>query len=373
MKKKYEVGIIGGGAWGTVLAKVIAENGHRVSLWCFERETCDSINNKRINERFLPDTVLPENVSAVTDLLRAAESKDFLVIATPSAFIIDTIKKILGVPDIIEAKTLISVVTKGFVRTARGVKLIVETLENYLPGSYKGNLVYVSGPSMASEVAAGKLTGLISASNNAMNSIKVRELISSEKLVVFSSFDVIGVQVSAAVKNIIAIAFGMLETLAEMSRDFGANAESLLIAAGLNEIQTIGQALGSTHAETFTSIAGVGDLDVTCRSVYGRNRRFGREILTKDALARYSSVDELIAHIPEIGYFPEGVLAAQCVHELAQELRFKETRIRLPISEGVYKVLNKELDPMRAVETILATIARNIRSDSGSSEESTPE
>jgi glycerol-3-phosphate dehydrogenase (NAD(P)+) len=369
LKKKYEVGVIGAGAWGTVLAKVIAEKGHRVTIWCFEQDTCAEINEKHTNSRYLPDTSLPGNLRASTDLLAASRGKDFLLIATPSAFVVDTVKRILGAPEIIEGRTLIGIVTKGFVPTAKGVKLIVETIENYLPGSYTGNVVYISGPSMASEVAMGKLTGLISASSNALNSIKFRKLISSDRLVVFSSLDVIGVQVSAAVKNIIAIAFGMLETLTEQTRGFGANTESLLIAAGLNEIQLIGQALGSTHPETFTSIAGVGDLDVTCRSVYGRNRKFGREILTLDRLTPYSSIDDLIAHIPDIGYYPEGILAAQCVHELAKELRARESRIWLPISDGVYKVLNKELDPMCALDKVLSTITRGSRAEPDSCEE----
>ena len=194
---------------------------------------------------------------------------------------LSSIKKILGCVNIREGRTIISILTKGFIETPAGIRLITEAMEDYLPGMYRGKLVYVSGPSHAIEVAQGKLTGLISASRSGRNSIRVRELLVGRSLVVFSSLDVRGVQISAALKNVIALAFGMLDALKESSDQFGDNTESLLLAAGLNEIQVLGRALGATHPETFTSIAGVGDLDVTCRSIHGRNRRFGREIILK--------------------------------------------------------------------------------------------
>ena len=156
-------------------------------------------------------------------------------------------------------------------------KLIVSTLEDYFPGFYRDNIVYIAGPSHAEEVSVNKLTGLISACRNGKNSIRFRELLTSPSLFVFSSIDVIGVQTCAATKNVIAIAFGMLDALKENSDYFGDNTESLLLAAGLNEIQKIGKVLGATHPETFTSISGVGDLDVTCRSIHGRNRRLDRK------------------------------------------------------------------------------------------------
>ena len=154
----------------------------------------------------------------------------------------------------------------------------------------KRPVVVLTGPSHAEEVAMGKLTGLIAASENPMNSIRFRELLRVRGLMVYSSLDVVGVQICAAAKNVIAVVFGSLDAVAETSDLFGDNTESLLLAAGLNEIQTLGFAMGATHAETFSSIAGVGDLDVTCRSKYGRNRRFGHELIQKDLLANFSSL-----------------------------------------------------------------------------------
>ena len=183
----------------------------------------------------------------------------------------------------------------------------------------------------------GKVTGLVAACENPRNSIRFREALRSKGLLVYSSFDVIGVQICAAAKNVVAVAFGCLDAIAEKSDVFGDNTESLLLAAGLNEIQIIGRAMGATHPETFTSISGVGDLDVTCRSKYGRNRRFGHDIIQKNILDKFSDLDDLIARISEIGYLPEGPVACKYVHQIAQE-----RNLRLPICNGQFRILNKK-------------------------------
>ena len=348
MKK---VGILGAGAWGTAIGKSIAENGHDVELWSFEQSVADEINERHKNSLYLPDVELPTKLRATTSILTAATEKDFLIVATPSLFTLDAVKAVLTAPNIVEGETQIGVVTKGFITQKKRVRLIVETLEDYLPGFYKGNIVYISGPSHAEEVARGKLTGLISASANPKNSIRFRQLLNSPSVVVFSSLDVIGVQVCAAVKNVIAIAFGILDALKERSEPiFGDNTESLLLAAGLNEIQSIGIALGSTHPETFTSIAGVGDLDVTCRSPYGRNRRFGRDVVLKNVIEPYGTIQEVQDSIKKIGYLPEGLFAVQAAREIAEKHRLK-----LRIVGGVYRILNREAEPDDEIRRILTT------------------
>ncbi|MDC7125577.1 MAG: NAD(P)-binding domain-containing protein, partial [Spirochaetales bacterium] len=263
-----KIGIINAGAWGTAMAQTLGEIGHDVEMWEFMEDVVEDINNKHKNSRYLLGVDLNKNVTATSDLSKAVSGKDFIIIATPSLYILDIVKKIVPIQDIMEGKPVIGVLTKGFINTTKGPSLITQAMEDYLPGFYKDSLVYISGPSHAEEVARGKLTGLISASKNGMNSIRVRELMSGSNLVVYSSLDTIGVQTCGAVKNVIAIAYGILDALSEISDKFGDNTESLLLAAGLNEIQQLGTALGSEYPETFTSIAGVGDLDVTCRSKY---------------------------------------------------------------------------------------------------------
>ena len=300
----------------------------------------DSINNCHENKRYLPGFTLSKELRASTDIEEVASDREFLILGSPSLYLASTIKKILHVPSIADGSTCIGVLTKGFVPSDDGPRLILETLEQVLPPSYRGNLVYVAGPSHAEEVAMGKLTGLIAASENPKNSIRFRELLRVPGLMVYSSLDVVGVQICAAAKNVIAVVYGSLDAIAENSTLFGDNTESLLLAAGLNEIQTLGFAMGATHAETFTSISGVGDLDVTCRSKFGRNRRFGHDIINTDILTKFKNLDDLIAHIGEIGYLPEGAVACKYVHAIAEKHNLK-----LPICNALYRILNKEIEP----------------------------
>jgi glycerol-3-phosphate dehydrogenase (NAD(P)+) len=344
------VAVIGAGAWGTAVAKVIAENKiaagqtEDVMLWARKKETADEITCQHTNARYLPGVLLPANIKADTDICAVANGKDFLILATPSLYLLDTAKRILTLSSIREGETQIAVITKGFLPGKDGPRLIVETLEDYLPGFYRQSLVYIAGPSHAEEVSRSKVTGLIAAGENAKNTFRFRDLIKNTRILVFSSLDVRGVQVAAAAKNVIAIAFGVLDALKTSDTEgfgaaFGDGTSSLLLAAGLNEIQMLGRAMGATHPETFTSISGVGDLDVTCRSVFGRNRRFGRDIIEKRILHRYQNIDDLISRISEIGYLPEGVAAAKYVHILAEKHGLK-----MPLSTGLYHILNREIE-----------------------------
>jgi glycerol-3-phosphate dehydrogenase (NAD(P)+) len=351
IEQKFRIGVINAGAWGTAVAKVLADKGHEVTIWEPFEEVVLDINTNHTNSRYLLGVNLPETLKATKDLLEAAGGKDYLVVATPSLYVLDIAKKLITVPEILEGKTVIGILTKGFILTSSGPALITRALEDYLPGSYKGSLVYLSGPSHAEEVARGKVTGLISASANGRNAIRFRQLFASTNLLLFSSLDVTGVQTCAAVKNVVAIAFGMLDALKELSNNFGDNTESLLLAAGLNEIQTLGQALGATHPETFTSIAGVGDLDVTCRSKYGRNRRFGNEIIKDGIIRQFSDLEDLISQIDKVGYLPEGAVASRSVQAITEAKKLK-----LPICTMVYRILNREVEPLQAITTLMRGI-----------------
>ncbi|MDR2517335.1 MAG: NAD(P)-dependent glycerol-3-phosphate dehydrogenase [Spirochaetaceae bacterium] len=353
------VAVLGAGAWGTAVAKVLGDKGEKVVLWAYEKETVDDINNNHANSRFLPGVTFSANLTASRDIGAVVNGKEFLILAVPSLFLMNTVREILTAPSIQEGETNIAVITKGFLPTAKGPRLLLETLEDYLPGFYRNSLVYIAGPSHAEEVARGRVTGLIAASENAKNSFRFRDLLKTNRLLVFSSLDVRGVQVAAAAKNVIAIAFGILDALktsgagrtGEGSGEdemFGDGTESLLLAAGLSEIQALGRAMGATHPETFTSISGVGDLDVTCRSVFGRNRRFGREIIEKDILAPFANLEDLLGRLNEISYLPEGVAAAKYVRMLADRYRLK-----MPISTGLYRILNKETRPLEFVDSFL--------------------
>ena len=342
------VGIIGGGAWGTGIAQALARGGHKVEIWALEDDVVSSINNEHENKRFLPGFKLESSITCSNDIWQVAFGKEFLFVASPSIFLAQTLAKINTVPNIVDGSTIIAALTKGFVPSANGPKLILETIESALPEVYKDCTVYVAGPSHAEEVAMGKITGLVAASLNPKNSIRVRELLKVPGLMVFSSFDIIGTQICAAAKNVIAAVYGAMDAISETSDIVGDNTESLLLAAGLNEIQTLGFAMGATHAETFTSVSGVGDLDVTCKSKYGRNRRFGQDIVKTDMLSRFKDIDDLIANVGKIGYLPEGAIACKYVHEIAQKKDLK-----LPVCNALYKVLNKESTVEQMVKELL--------------------
>ena len=330
------VGVIGGGAWGTGIAQAIARGNNKVEIWALEDEVVESINKEHENKKFLTGYKLSENITCSNDIVKVASDKEFLIIASPSLFLASTMAKIKDVPSIADGSTIIASVTKGFVPSAEGPKLILETMESVLPEFYKDCTVYVAGPSHAEEVAMGKITGLVAASLNPKNSIKVRELLKVPGLLVYSSFDVVGV------------VYGALDALSEKSDIIGDNTESLLMAAGLNEIQTLGFAMGASHAETFTSISGVGDLDVTCKSKYGRNRRFGQDIIKTDMLSKFKNIDDLIANVGKIGYLPEGAIACKYVHEIAQK-----KDIKLPICDALFKILNKEKTIDEIIDSLL--------------------
>jgi glycerol-3-phosphate dehydrogenase (NAD(P)+) len=348
---RKKIGIINAGAWGTAISKVIGELGHQVEIWEFMPDVVKEINDKHTNSRYLLGVKLSKNITASENLEQVVSGKDFIIIATPSLYILDIVKKIVPVKDIMEGKPTIGILTKGFIQGQNGPTLITRAMEDYLPGFYKDNLVYISGPSHAEEVARGKLTGLISASRSGLNSIRFRELLSGSNLMVYSSFDIVGVQTCGAMKNVIAIAYGILDALMEISENFGDNTESMLLAAGLGEIQLLGKALGSEYPETFTSLAGVGDLDVTCRSKYGRNRKFGREVVNDRKLDSFSDINDLITNISKIGYLPEGAVATSHVKQLINQYKLK-----LPIAESVFRILNKEEQPLEAVQEMVKNL-----------------
>ncbi len=342
------IGVIGAGAWGTAVAISLARAGHSVEIWALEQDVCEDINQKHENTRFLAGYKTPENLTASNNIKEVAAGKNFLILASPSLYLAKTMQGLLDIPNIQDGSTYIGILTKGFIPSETGPKLIVETLEDVLPDVYRHNLVYIAGPSHAEEVAMGKVTGLVAASENPMNSIRFREVMRSKGLLVYSSLDVIGVQICAAAKNVIAVAFGILDAISEKSRDFGDNTQSLLLAAGLNEMLILGRAMNASHPETFTSIAGVGDLDVTCRSKFGRNRKFGQEIIRDRILDKFSDIDDLISRISEIGYLPEGAVACKYVHIISGMYDLK-----MPISNGLFRILNKELAPVEFIEKLL--------------------
>ena len=189
------VGIIGAGAWGTAVGAALARGGHTVEIWALEEDVVESINGDHENKRYLPGYTLSPGLTASGDIKKVATDKQFIIVGSPSLYLASTIKSFVDVPNIVEGKTIIGALTKGFVPNDEGLpKFVLETMEAALPPCYKGATVYIAGPSHAEEVALGKITGLITASDHHRNAISVRDLLRVPGIMAYASFDPIGVQ-----------------------------------------------------------------------------------------------------------------------------------------------------------------------------------
>ena len=173
----YTVGIIGAGAWGTALGTALARGGHKVQLWAMEEDVVESVNGSHENKRYLPGLSLYPTLTASTDIKEVAKDKQFLIMGSPSLYLASTIARFTDVPNIADGSTIIGALTKGFVPVGEEPHFVLETMESALPASYKDATVYIAGPSHAEEVAMGKITGLIAASNHHRNAIQMRDLL----------------------------------------------------------------------------------------------------------------------------------------------------------------------------------------------------
>lgn len=344
MSKK--IAILGAGAWGLAVGQVLAE-GNKVIFWSHSpveelRETYTS--------PYLKNVDLHKSLSFSNSLEEVVQGRDLILIATPSIYTLTLVKSLGVILEESKEKPVIGILTKGFLEENGKIDLILPTLENHLPSSYHNELIYISGPSHAEEVARGVITGLVAASSSPKKALEVRDIMSSPTLKIYPSFDPIGVQVAGALKNAVAIAFGILDAFKERGiYHIGDNTESFLFAVGLNEIQTFGKALGSTHPETFSSIAGVGDLDVTCRSVHGRNRRFGRSVILDNILSNFTDIEDLKANMSQIGYMVEGIASCYYAIKIAEEKEIKVTLL-----SALYDLLNKKQEPHLIINSFLS-------------------
>jgi glycerol-3-phosphate dehydrogenase (NAD(P)+) len=347
-----DIAVIGGGAWGTAIANSLCKNNNNVKLWCFEKEVAEEINENHTNSRYLYGVWLNSDIKASDNLKEVVNGSEYVFYVTPS-FVLQNIVK--ESKDYLSNDVIPVFLTKGFIDVNKALpQLPLSIADEILPAKLKGNSVFLSGPSHAEEVARSVYTGLIASSLNKKNAIKVRDICGNEFLSVFVSFDPIGVQVSAALKNIVAIAFGFADALSEYDKNIGDNTFAMVISTGLNEIQRLAMSMGSTHPETFTSYSAVGDLFVTCTSHHGRNRRFGRDLLERQLYRQWENFDDLLTKINLIGYLPEGIFAVKPAMTLKEHYNLK-----LPIIEHVYAILNRDIKPRDVVKSLMKAFIKN--------------
>ncbi len=321
------IAIIGSGTWGVALAIHLANIGHNVKIWSFTQEETDAINNER-KCQFLPEAVIPDNVRCYTDIKQVVEGSDIILHVTPSKFVRTTIKKY----EAYVTNQPIIMCAKGFEETT--LCTLSDIIEQELPNSKYG---IFSGPSHAEEVSLGVPTAIVIASKNKEVQELVQDTFMNEKMRVYASDDVIGVELGGALKNIIAFCAGIATEI-----NLGDNSFAALITRGLVEITRLGEAMGGKH-DTFYGLSGLGDLIVTCMSEHSRNRRAGRLI------GKGYTVEQARQ---EIGMVIESIDNIDVAYKLAQKYN-----IEMPIVNSVYDVLYNNLDPKEAV-TMLMTRKR---------------
>ena len=317
--------VLGAGSWGTALAMLLADNGYKVNLWAHRAEHAEAMQQQHSNERYLPGIHFPDNLEVSADLQQVVKQANTILIVVPSHAFRSTL---VAVKPFLTDQHRIAWGTKGLEPGSQKLlhQQAIEEINNDVP------LAVVSGPTFAKEVAMkqpGAVT-VASTNNNFANDLALA--LHNDHFRAYTSEDVVGVEIGAAVKNVMAIAAGVANGL-----DFGANTQSALIARGLAEASRLGVALGGKQ-ETFIGLTGLGDLVLTCTDNQSRNRRFGV------AMGKGENKEQAIA---DIGQVVEGIATAKEVYGLAQQLN-----VDMPITEQVYKVLHENLSPKEAVHNL---------------------
>jgi glycerol-3-phosphate dehydrogenase (NAD(P)+) len=330
-----KVTVVGAGSWGTALAVVLSRNEHDVTIWAREPETAHRINNFHDNHDYLPMVTLPDSIRCSTDLSECFHQTELVVMATPS----HTIREVAGkAKQYFTGNESVVCVAKGIENGTflRPSEILTEVLSDTVNPDKIGVL---SGPSHAEEVCQFRPTTVVSAAYSRGTARLIQQAFLTPMFRVYVNNDIIGVEIGAAVKNVIAIAAGIVD-----GAGFGDNAKAALITRGLAEITRLGVRLGAAH-DTFAGLAGMGDLIVTCTSAHSRNRYVGYHI---------GKGQKLHAIIDNMKMVAEGVKTTESIHGFA-----KKTGVEMPICEAVYKMLFEEKDPKDAVYELMTREAKD--------------
>ncbi len=319
-----KITFLGGGSFGSALAVLLAEKNNIVNIYDRDQNVVNEINIKRKNEKYMKELMFPKGVTAFNNIEEAVEGADYIVLSVPSHVIRSMCKMIRG--KISKDIPIISI-AKGIEENSdkRLSVVIEEELDN--------PIVILSGPSHAEEVAMKLPTTIVSTSKNMKYAADVQDLFMTSYFRIYTNDDIIGVEVGGAVKNIIALAAGIIDGLG-----YGDNTKAALLTRGMREITRVGIALGG-KAETFYGLTGMGDLIVTCTSMHSRNRRAGFLI------GQGMSVEEALK---EIGMVVEGVKACRAFYQLKEKIA-----ISMPITDGLYKGLFEGKDTKTIIDELM--------------------
>ncbi|MDR2580843.1 MAG: NAD(P)-dependent glycerol-3-phosphate dehydrogenase [Fibromonadaceae bacterium] len=327
-----KISILGTGGWGLALGKTLCENGHEVVLWTPSTEEARLLAVEKENKDKLPGVGLPSELVYLSNMAEATEDADMLIFAVPSQFMESTAKQ-LGECKTPEKVPLVVSATKGI--SEDSLKRMSEIVLSHVKWLSEEEIAVFSGPTHAEEVARSVYTAIVVASKSEICAKIIQDTFSSKTLRVYTSQDVVGVELCGSVKNVMAIASGIIDGL-----EFGVgdNTKAALITRGQAEICRLGGALGASQ-RTFAGLAGIGDLIVTCMSHHSRNRFVGEQIGRGKALSEVLSGMKMVA---------EGVPTARSAYALA-----KKHGVEMPIVNAIYEVLFEQKNPREAIEELM--------------------
>lgn len=322
-----KIAVLGGGAMATACAMLLNERDDQtVSIWMRNAEHAAEMSSSRENKRLLPGVKIPQRIDVTSDIKQAIDGAEYLVIAIPSAFLRESLEKLA--PALTENRPAISVV-KGLEPEThqRPSEIITDVLGNR-------SVIAVGGPSHAEEIARRLPASVVAACGDLSLAKKVQAMFATDRFRIYTSLDLIGVEIAGAVKNVIAIAAGICDGLG-----FGDNAKSALMTRGQVEMTRFGIHFGA-EPDTFVGLAGIGDLITSCISPYGRNRLVG------DRLGQGETLAEIVNSMDAVA---EGVKTTQAVMELAEN-----NGIDMPITQEIYRVLFENKSPLEATQTLMS-------------------
>lgn len=330
-----KVTVLGAGSWGTALAQVLADNGLDVCMWTVFDYEKEEINKHHTNKQYFEDVILPDNIFATNDLSEAISFSNYILIVVPTKFMRETLKNINNV---ITGKKL-------FINASKGIepgthKTVSEIITEEINGDNRSGVVILSGPSHAEEVIKRMITTVSSVSNDINAANEVQGLFSNNYFRVYTHTDLKGAEIASSLKNVIAIASGIISGLG-----YGDNTRAALITRGLTEIIRYGKKF-DTDIETFIGLTGIGDLIVTATSRHSRNFNAGYKI------AQGMDPKEVVEKSKMV---VEGVRTAKAVYESLEELN-----IEMPIFKGVYEVFYEGKEPKIAIDELMQ---RNVKSE----------
>ena len=330
-----KVGVIGAGSWGIALAKVLVTNGNNVCVWSIVESEIEMLLSKHEHIDKLPGVILPEEMLFTTDLKEAVDDKEYLILAVPSVYTRSTAKAMA--PFVKEGQVIVCV-AKGIEEAT--LKTLSEIVEEEIPVA---QVAVMCGPSHAEEVGRGIPTTVVAGAKKRIIAEGIQDIFMNEVFRVYTSPDVLGMELGGSLKNVIALAAGMLDGLG-----YGDNSKAALITRGIKEMSRLAMKMGA-NAETLSGLTGIGDLIVTCESKHSRNRKAG--MLMGQGLAMQQAMDEVKMVV-------EGVYSAKAAMALA-----KQYHVDMPIIEAVNKVLFENKPVKEAADELMV---RDKKSEDGS-------